>query len=224
MRASATVVLDMKTSSTAGPKPVVLVVDDDISVRESLELLIADAGWRPALFASAREFLASPRPAGASCLILDVNLPDLNGLELQKHIAVDYCATPIIFITGHGDIPMTVKAMKAGAIEFLTKPYTTDVLLSAVYNALERSRAFLEELAGLEALRERHRSLTHREQEVMAMVVRGQLNKQTAGELRISEITVKAHRGRVMRKMNAKSLAELVKMAGRLGLKTGSTD
>lgn len=224
MSALATVVSSMKASSTAESKPVVLVVDDDISVRESLELLIAEAGWRGALFASAQELLASPRPSGASCLILDVNLPDLSGLELQKRIAIDYAATPIIFITGYGDIPMTVKAMKAGAVEFLTKPYTSEVLLSAVRSALERSRAFLDEQAGLEALRQRHRSLTRREQEVMVRVVRGQLNKQTAGDLEISEITVKAHRGRVMRKMHAKSLAELVKMAGRLGLQTGSTD
>jgi FixJ family two-component response regulator len=224
MNASTTVVLSMKAPSMASSSSLVFVVDDDISVRESLELLIAEAGWRAELFASAGEFLARPRPSGASCLILDVNLPDLSGLEVQKRIAAHHLATPIIFITGYGDIPMTVQAMKAGAVEFLTKPYTSEVLLSAVRGALERSSAFLEEQAGLEALRERHRSLTPREREVMALVVRGQLNKQTGGELGISEITVKAHRGRVMRKMRARSLAELVKLAARLGLETAGKD
>jgi FixJ family two-component response regulator len=147
----------------AGSTSFVFVVDDDVSVRESLELLIAAAGWRAELFASAREFLAYPRPAGASCLILDVNLPDLSGLELQKRIAADYSAMPIIFITGHGDIPMTVRAMKAGAVEFLTKPFASDMLLGAARSALERSRAFLDKQAGLDVLRERHRSLTYRE-------------------------------------------------------------
>jgi FixJ family two-component response regulator len=221
MNASSFGVSGMKASSMAGSASAVFVVDDDISVRESLELLIAEAGWRGELFASAEEFLACPRRPVASCLILDVNLPDLSGLELQKRIAADHSAMPIIFITGHGNIPMTVQAMKAGAVEFLTKPYTSEVLLSAVRSALERSRAFLAEQAVLELIRERHRALTPREKEVMALVVRGQLNKQTGGELGISEITVKAHRGRVMRKMHAKSLAELVKIAGRLGLETG---
>ena len=224
MNAPTSVVLGMNASLTANSTSVVFVVDDDISVRESLELLIAAAGWRPELFASAQEFLSHPRPAGASCLILDVNLPDLSGLDLQKRIATDYSGTPIIFITGYGDIPTTVQAMKAGAVEFLTKPYTSEVLLSAVRSALERSRAIVDEQAGLEVLRKRHRSLTPREKDVMALVVRGQLNKQAGGELGISEITVKAHRGRVMHKMHAKSLAELVNMARRLGIETAGND
>ena len=224
MNASTVVVVGTKASSMAGSTSVVFVVDDDISVRESLELLIAQAGWRPQLCASAQEFLSHPPPAGASCLILDVNLPDLSGLDLQKRIASDYSETPIIFITGYGDIPMTVRAMKAGAVEFLTKPYTSEVLLTAVRSALERSRALVEEQAGLEVLRKRHRSLTPREKDVMALVVRGQLNKQAGGSLGISEITVKAHRGRVMHKMHAKSLAELVNMARRLGIETAGNE
>ncbi len=198
--------------------PIVFVVDDDISVRESLELLIADAGWRPELFASAREFLARQRPPSPSCLVLDVGLPDLNGLELQKRIAGERADMPIIFITGRGDIPITVQAMKAGAVEFLTKPFTPEVLVTAIQSALERSRVCLNEEANLQALRDRHQSLSRREREVMALVVRGQLNKQVGGELGISEITVKAHRGRMMRKMRARSLPELVNIATRLGL------
>jgi FixJ family two-component response regulator len=205
--------------------PIVFVVDDDISVRESLELLIASAGWRPELFASAQEFLARPRPSSPSCLILDVGLPDLNGLELQKRVAGERANMPIIFITGCGDIPITVQAMKAGAVEFLTKPFTPEVLLNAVQSALERSRMYLDAEANLQTLRDRHLSLSRREREVMALVVRGKLNKQVGGELGISEITVKAHRGRVMRKMRARSLPELVSIATRLGLETaGKTD
>ncbi len=206
----------------AGATPIVFIVDDDISVRESLESLVADAGWHPQVFASAQDFLDRPRALCPTCLVLDVSLPDLNGLELQKRIAADRPEIPIIFITGHGDIPMTVQAMKAGAVEFLTKPFTPSLLLGAIESALERSRASLDETAGLLLLRNRHGTLSPREQEVMALVVRGQLNKQVGGELGISEITVKAHRGRVMRKMRARSLPELVHIATRLGLKTSS--
>ena len=202
--------------------PIVFIVDDDISVRESLECLIEDAGWRPEVFASAQEFLARPRPPGPSCLLLDIGLPDLNGLELQKRIAAER-QVPIIFITGRGDIRTSVQAMKAGAMEFLTKPFVPDVLLTAIQDALERSRASLDDEANLLALRTRLDSLTRREREVMALVVRGQLNKQVGGELGISEITVKAHRGQVMRKMRARSLPELVNIATRLGLETAGT-
>ncbi|HKC51401.1 MAG TPA: response regulator transcription factor [Myxococcota bacterium] len=197
--------------------PIVFVVDDDISVRESLELLIAHAGWQPETFASAQEFLSRPRELAPNCLVLDVSLPDLSGLDLQKLVA-DRIDMPIIFITGHGDVPMSVQAMRAGAVEFLTKPFSDDVLLGAVRPALERSRAALAHEAEIRALRDRQASLTRREREVMALVVSGLLNKHVGGELGISEITVKAHRGKVMRKMKADSLADLVNMAARLGL------
>src|SRR5438309_11183097 len=210
--------------SRASPKshatPIVFVVDDDISVRESLELLIRSEGWQPETFASAQEFLAHPRMLVPSCLVLDVSLPGLNGLDLQKRVAVERIDMPIIFITGHGNVPMTVQAMKAGAVEFLTKPFGDKVLLSAIRHALERSRTALAHEAAIQGLRTCYASLTHREREVMALVVSGLLNKQVGGDLGISEITVKAHRGQTMRKMKADSLAELVTMAARLGLRS----
>lgn len=198
----------------------VFVVDDDVSVRESLELLIDSAGWRPETFASAREFLSYPRPRAPSCLVLDVSLPDLSGLELQTQMASELAAMPIIFITGHGDIPMTVRAMKAGAVEFLTKPFDDEALLGAIRGALERSRAALSQAAEIHNLRDNYASLSRREREVMELVVTGLLNKQVGGELGISEITVKAHRGRVMRKMKAGSLPDLVNMAAKLRLRS----
>ena len=198
--------------------PIVFVVDDDVSVRESLESLIRFAGWQPETFASAQEFLSRPRVHAPSCLVLDVNLPDLNGLDLQKRVATDRVDMPIIFITGYGDVPMTVQAMKGGAVEFLTKPLGDDVLLSAIRHAIERSQVALGQEAEIRALRDRHASLSRREREVMALVVSGLLNKQVGGELGISEITVKAHRGKVMRKMKAGSFADLVNMAARLNL------
>ena len=207
-------------ASPAGshPRPIVFVVDDDVSVRESLELLIHAAGWTPETFASAAAFLARSRADVPSCLVLDVSLPDLNGLELQERIAGDRFDLPIIFITGYGDVPMTVRAMKAGAVEFLTKPFSDDVLLSAISQAIDKSRAARRDDAETRAVRENYAALSRREREVMALVVCGLLNKQVAGELQISEITVKAHRGNAMRKMKADSLADLVTMAARLRL------
>jgi FixJ family two-component response regulator len=196
--------------------PIVFVVDDDVSVRESLELLIRCAGWEPETFASAQEFLSRPRVRGPSCMVLDVGLPDINGLDLQTRVAADRTDMPIIFITGNGDVPMTVRAMKAGAVEFLTKPFGDEVLLSAIQSAIERSAAALDHEAELRVLRDRHASLSRREREVMALVVSGLLNKQIGSELGISEITVKAHRGKAMRRMEASSLADLVTMAARL--------
>jgi FixJ family two-component response regulator len=208
----------MAAQALSHATPMVFVVDDDVSVRESLELLISCAGWQPETFVSAEEFLARPRHFAPSCLVLDVALPDLNGLELQNRLAADRSDMPIIFITGYGDVPMTVQAMKAGAAEFLTKPFSDEVLLSAIRQAIERSRHALDLEAEIGALRECDASLSRREREVMALVVTGLLNKQVGVELGISEITVKAHRGKVMRKMKADSLADLVKMAARLQL------
>ena len=213
-------VADHESSSLPMPHaaPIVFVVDDDVSVRESLESLIRCAGWQAETFASAQEFLVRPRVLAPSCLVLDVSLPGLNGLDLQKRIAADRSDMPIIFITGYGDVPMTVQAMKAGAVEFLTKPFGDDVLLSAIQDAIERSRTALRHEAEIRELRGCHASLSRRERQVMALVVSGLLNKQVGGELGISEITVKAHRGKVMRKMKADSLADLVNMAARLRL------
>ena len=205
-------------AATGAPVPVVFVVDDDVSVRESLELLISTAGWQPQLFASAQDFLDRPLLLLPSCLILDVAMPGLNGLELQDRISAERPHVPIIFLTGYGDVPMTVKAMKAGAVEFLTKPFTDDVLLEAIAKALERSDAALDREKQSTVLRERYASLSRREREVMALVVSGLLNKQVGGELGISEITVKAHRGSVMRKMMAGSLPDLVNMSAQLGI------
>lgn len=196
--------------------PIVFVVDDDVSVRESLELLIRCEGWQPEIFSSAQEFLTRRRAAAPHCLILDISLPDVNGLDLQKHVADERTSMPIIFITGHGDVPMSVQAMKAGAVEFLLKPFRDDVLLSAIRQALDRSRIALGHAAEMQVLRDSYASLTTREREVMALVVSGLLNKQVGWELGISEITVKAHRGKVMQKMRADSLPALVKMAAQL--------
>jgi FixJ family two-component response regulator len=206
---------ESRAPATSHDTPVVFIVDDDVSVRESLELLILSAGWRPETFASAEDFLARSRIDAPSCLVLDVTLPNLNGLDLQKRI-VDRTDMPIIFITGYGDVPTTVQAMKAGAVEFLTKPFGDEVLLDAIRQAVEHSRAALAHEADLRALRHRYASLTPREREIMALVVSGLLNKQIAARLGISEITVKAHRGQVMRKMRVDSLADLVRVAAAL--------
>src|SRR5712664_1736427 len=213
---------EVGSSPMSDGTPIVFVVDDDVSVRESLELLIRCEGWQPEIFASAQEFLDNPRVLVPSCLVLDVSLPGLNGLDLQKRVCIERPDMPIIFITGYGDVPTTVQAMKAGAVEFLTKPLSDDVLLSAIRNAIERSRIALGHEAEMRALRGCYSSLTRRERQVMALVVSGLLNKQVGGELSISEITVKAHRGKVMQKMKADSLAELVKMAERLTLRTAT--
>ena len=208
----------MSATPKSQQQPIVFVVDDDISVRESLEALIKFAGWLPETFASSREFLARPRTTTPNCLVLDVSLPDLNGLELQKLIASERREMPIIFITGHGDVPMTVQAMKGGAVEFLTKPFDDEVLLSAIKHAIKRSAAVLDDQAEITALRSNYESLTPRERDVLKLVAAGMLNKQIGLKLGISEITVKAHRGKMMQKMKADSVADLVKTAVRLGL------
>jgi FixJ family two-component response regulator len=201
-------------------KPTVVVVDDDISVRESLELMIENEGWHPALFESAQAFLERLPTLVPSCLILDVNLPDLSGLDIQQRITAEKSSTPIIFITGYGDIPMSVRAMKAGAAEFLTKPLDDEIVIQAIREAVQRSQANLKQEGVQRQLEERLASLTKREREVMNLVVKGLMNKQVGFELDISEITVKAHRGRVMEKMHAATFVDLVNMAGRLGIST----
>ena len=206
------------TVRTQAATPIVFVADSDIRVRQSLALLIRAAGWQPETFASAREFLARPRTSLPSCLILDVTPPDLTGLELQRRVVADRSDMPIIFITEYADVRMSVQAMKAGAVEFLTKPFDEDVMLGAIGHALERSRRALEREAKIQRLRQSYASLTPREREVMMLVASGLLNKQVGGELGISEITVKAHRGQVMRKMKAESLPALVNMAASLGV------
>lgn len=203
-------------SASSPATPVVFVVEDDASVRQALESLISSSGWRAETFASGIDFLASPRPLSPSCLVLDVMLPLLNGLELQDRLRAERPELPIVFVTGYGDVPTTVLAMKRGAVDFLTKPFRDHELLEAIRRAVEKSRAMIRDRVETSALLRRYASLSHREREVMALVVAGRLNKQTASELRISEVTVKAHRGRVMRKMKASSLAHLVSMAARV--------
>jgi FixJ family two-component response regulator len=203
-------------SEMATAKHIVFVVDDDVWMRESLTTLIEDQGWQPKTYASAQEFLACPRALVPNCLLLDLSLPGMNGLDLQKRVAIERTDMPIIFITGHGDIPTSVGAMKAGAVEFLTKPFSDEVLLTAVRQALERSRLALAQEREMRELRERYASLTPRERDVMKLVVSGLLNKQIADELGIVESTVKAHRGQVMQKMKANSVADLVTMTARL--------
>lgn len=198
--------------------PIVFVVDDDVSVREALEELVRLEGWQPVLFSSAQAFLDHNQQRVPSCLILDVNLPDLSGLDLQKALVVERAEIPIIFITGFGDVPMSVQAMKAGALEFLTKPFSNEVIIEAISNALSRSASALKADASVQVIKDLYASLSRREQQVMELVVSGLMNKQVGAHLGISEITVKAHRGKVMRKMNAMTLADLISMSRALNL------
>jgi len=198
------------------PAAVVYVVDDDASVRDAVKRLIGTVGLRVETFGSTGEFLSAQRPEAPGCLVLDVRLPDVSGLELQRELAAANIHLPIIFITGHGDIPMSVQAMKAGAVEFLTKPFRAQELLDAIQEAIHRDRASWKERARAAELRARYESLTSREKEVMALVAAGLLNKQIGGELGASELTIKTHRGRVMQKMEADSVADLVRMAEKL--------
>ena len=223
MTATCALATEARSFPMCSPSPLVFVVDDDVSVRESLELLLQHEGWHVETFTSAREFLERPRAEGPSCLVLDISMPGINGLDLQKRVVVERPEMPIIFITGHFDVPKTVQAMKAGAVEFLTKPISDEALLTGVRGAIARSVALIKRDAEFRALKSRYACLTSREREVFALVVSGLSNKQVGGELGISEITVKAHRGSLMRKMKADSLAELVNMASRLRLaRTGS--
>jgi FixJ family two-component response regulator len=203
------------------PEPIVFVVDDDRFVRSSTERLVRSAGFNVKTFASAQEFLESARPDGPACLVLDVRMPGQSGLDLQRELTGSGAQIPVIFVTGHGDIPMTVRAMKAGAVEFLTKPYRRNDLLDAIRAAIERDRASRQQRLEVQALRQRYEQLTPREREVMALVVAGLLNKQIAGELATAERTIKFHRAHIMQKMEAESLAELVRMAGHLGVAKG---
>jgi FixJ family two-component response regulator len=202
-------------------EPIVFVVDDDPSVRSSTERLVRSAGFKVKTFGSAAEFLESPRPQGPACLVLDVRLPGQSGLDLQRELAESGVRIPVIFMTGHGDIPMTVRAMKAGAVEFLTKPYRKNDLLEAIRTSIERDRVSRQERVEADELRQRYEQLTPREREVMSLVAAGQLNKQIAGVLATSERTIKFHRAHIMQKMEAESLAELVQMAGQLGIAKG---